>query len=115
MLLLYHLMLLVNRPFLYRIYSVISVISIVKEPAVPISRKDYTAGEQEFIKNVGYRIQFFRKRAGLSQAQLAEKVEMSVTTIGRLEGSSLFAPSLVALYRIAQALKIKPEQLLKED
>ena len=82
---------------------------------MPISRKDYTADEQKFIKNVGYRIQFFRKRADLSQAELAEKIEMSVTTVGRLEGNSLFAPSLVALYRIAQALGVKPEQLLKSD
>ena len=82
---------------------------------MPISRKEYTADEQKFIKNVGYRIQFFRRRAELSQAQLAEKVDMSVTTIGRLEGTSLFAPSLVALYRIAQALGVKPEQLLKTD
>ena len=82
---------------------------------MPISRKDYTADEQEFIRNVGYRIQFFRKHAGLSQAQLAEKVEMSVTTIGRLESASLFAPSLVALYRIAQVLNVKPEQLLKNE
>jgi Predicted transcription factor, homolog of eukaryotic MBF1 len=82
---------------------------------MPISREDYTEGEREFINNIGYRIQFFRKRAGLSQAQLAEKIEMSVTTIGRLEGNMLFAPSLVALYRIAQALGVKPEQLLKDD
>ena len=82
---------------------------------MPISRKDYTEDEQAFIKNVGYRIQFFRKRAGLSQAQLAERIEMSVPTVGRLEGNKLFAPSLVALYRIALALGVKPEQLLKND
>ena len=79
---------------------------------MPISRKTYTEDEQEFIRSVGYKIQYFRKRAGLSQSQLAEKVDMSVTTIGRLEGSALFAPSLVGLYRIAKALNIKPEQLM---
>lgn len=82
---------------------------------MPIAQKTYTVDEENFVKNIGFKIQFFRKRAGLSQSELAEQVDMSLTTIGRLESFALAAPSLVGLYRIAKALGVNPEQLLKFD
>lgn len=82
---------------------------------MPISRKTYTKDEQEFIRNVGFKIQFYRKKSGLSQTQLAEQVDLSLTTIGRLESSAVSAPSLISLYRIAKVLSVRPEQLLNVD
>jgi len=61
------------------------------------------------------KIQFFRKKAGYSQYQLAEKAELSETTIGHLESQADYGLSVVALFRIAKALNVGPDQLLKFD
>lgn len=41
------------------------------------SRSEYLMGEAQFLKNIGFRIQYFRKKANLSQEQLAEKSDLS--------------------------------------
>ena len=40
------------------------------------SRSEYLMGEAQFLKNIGFRIQYFRKKANLSQEQLAEKSDL---------------------------------------
>jgi len=82
---------------------------------MPIARKTYSEEEREFVKNIGFRIQFFRKKARLSQYQLAESAELSETTIGHLESQASYGLSVVALFRIAKALQVGPDQLLKFD
>lgn len=82
---------------------------------MPIARKTYSEDEKEFIRNIGFKIQFFRKKAGYSQYQLAEKAELSETTIGHLESQAAYGLSVVALFRIAKALNIAPDKLLKFD
>lgn len=72
---------------------------------MPISKKTYMAKEKKPLKTMGFRIQFYRKLAGISQAQLAELADMSTVTIGRLEGTKVVGTSLVGLYRIAKALR----------
>lgn len=78
----------------------------------PSNSKPYTKGEQQFLKNIGFKIQFFRKQRGLSQSELAEKSELSYTTISHLESTSVYGVSVIALYRIAKALDVDPSQLL---
>lgn len=46
-----------------------------------MARSIYTEQEAQFLKNIGYRVQFFRKKAGLSQEELAERCGMSYSTI----------------------------------
>ena len=48
------------------------------------SRSEYLMGEAQFLKNIGFRIQYFRKKANLSQEQLAEKSDLSYSTIKKL-------------------------------
>ena len=36
-----------------------------------MARSIYTEQEAQFLKNIGYRVQFFRKKAGLSQEELS--------------------------------------------
>ncbi len=79
------------------------------------TRSKYTPGEAQFIKNVGFRVQYFRRKADLSQEQLAEKCELSVDTISHIEANICYAMSLRVIYRIAEALDIEPYQLLKFD
>ena len=68
-----------------------------------------------YLKNIGYRVQFFRKKAGLSQEELAERCGMSYSTISHIESTSPYPMSIVALYRIANVLGISPYQLLRFD
>ncbi|UQZ90738.1 XRE family transcriptional regulator [Deltaproteobacteria bacterium Smac51] len=82
---------------------------------MPISRDSYSPEEIQFIRGVGFKIQYYRKKAGISQADLAEHVDMSLTTIARLESSCLSAPSMVGLYRIAKTLGITPDKLVQLD
>jgi transcriptional regulator with XRE-family HTH domain len=78
----------------------------------PINRKSYTVDENQFLKNIGFKIQFFRKQRGLSQNELAEKAGLSYTTISHIESTSVYGLSIIAIYRIAKALDVDPSQLL---
>jgi len=55
-------------------------------------------------------IQKMRKKAGLTQEELAEKVKKSVVWIGLVE-SGRRIPNLKLLYKIAKVLNVKVEDL----
>ncbi len=59
---------------------------------------------------VGLKIRDFRKAAGLTQDQLAERIEKSVQTVSQIERGA-FAPSLDTIELIARALKAPPALL----
>lgn len=63
---------------------------------------------------LGKNIHSYRKRADLTQAQLAEKTEYSDSYIGQLENART-KPSLEAIVRIASALSVTVDQLLVKD
>lgn len=77
----------------------------------PINSKLYTEEEIQFLKNIGFKIQFLRKQRGLSQNQLAEKSGLSYTTISHLESTAAYGVSIISIYRIAQALSVDPSQI----
>jgi transcriptional regulator with XRE-family HTH domain len=79
---------------------------------LPVNPKTLTADEQQFLKNIGFKIQFVRKKKDLSQEQLAEKAGLATATIGHIESPHVYGLSLMALYRIARALEIDPKILL---
>ena len=82
---------------------------------MPINKKSYTEDENQFLKNIGFRVQFIRKKRGLSQQELSEKADLSYVTISHLESSAIYGVSIVAIYRIAKALDVTPDQLLRFD
>ena len=82
---------------------------------MPISKKTYTEDEDQFLKNIGFKVQFLRKKRGMSQNELAEKAGLSYATISHLESTSVYGLSIVAIYRLAGALGVEPNQLLKFD
>lgn len=62
-------------------------------------------------KKVGKKIRTFRSHRGLTQEDVAEKLGMHVSTLGRIErGES--NPPLQTLNKIAQVLKVKPREIL---
>lgn len=68
---------------------------------------------KKFIE-VGYNIAYYRKHAGLTQEQLAERVGISRQHMGAIEAPNLCRPvSLDLLFNIATALGIEPFKLLQ--
>ena len=82
---------------------------------MPVNAENLTINECAFLRNIGFRIQYMRKKAGMSQAELAEKSGMADSTISHLESTSVYSISLVALFRISSALNVEPKALLDFD
>lgn len=72
---------------------------LLRDPAV---RAEYDALEPQF--RIAQQIIDARKRAGLTQAQLAELIETSQSSVARLEAGRQL-PSTRTLIRIAQATR----------
>lgn len=63
---------------------------------------------------IGQRIRKFRKAQGLSQEQLAEKVEISVTHMSHIETGNTKL-SLPVLVSIAKALEVLADDLISDS
>lgn len=68
--------------------------------------------EEQYLKNIGFRIQYLRKQRGLSQNELAEKANLSYTTISHIESTAPYGISIIALFKIAKALDVDPYKIL---
>ena len=67
----------------------------------------------KFIE-LGYNIAYYRKHAGLTQEQLAERVGISRQHLGAIEAPNLVRPiSLELLFNIADVLDIPAYKLLR--
>ena len=65
---------------------------------------------------LGLKIAYYRKKAGLTQDVLAERIGKSVNFVGQVEGTgTIRGVSLETLFKIAQVLKIQPSKLLEDD
>lgn len=65
-------------------------------------------------KAIGAKIREFRAALGLTQAELAERGELDTVYISQVERGQKVL-SLPALYRIAEALNVKPGKLLDPE
>ena len=62
-------------------------------------------------QKIGKKIRLARKKNKLTQEEVAEKVGVHISTLGRIErGES--NPPIQTINKIAQALKVKPKELL---
>ena len=65
---------------------------------------------------MGLKIAYYRKKAGLTQELLAEKIGRSVNFIAQVEGTgTVRGVSLETLFSIAEALGIPASKLLEDD
>ena len=65
---------------------------------------------------LGLKIAYYRKKAGMTQEVLAERIGKSVNFVGQVEGTgTVRGVSLETLFKIAQVLKIPPSKLLEDD
>jgi transcriptional regulator with XRE-family HTH domain len=62
---------------------------------------------------LGRKLKMLRKRRGITQEQLADLIETSYKYIQRIEGKNPPDIRLTTITRLAKALKVKPEELLK--
>ena len=68
----------------------------------------------EKYRDLGYAIAYYRKRKGLTQEQLSERIGISRQHMGAIEAPNMVRPvSLDVLFNIAAALEIEPYMLLK--
>lgn len=74
--------------------------------------KDRTINDRRFIE-IGLKVAYYRKLNGLTQEQLAEKINLSSRYISKVETPSIVQPiSLKALFAIADVFMIPPQKLL---
>ena len=67
------------------------------------------------IKNLGAKILYFRKKRGLTQEQLAERVGITAKYLSRIEtGNFPNSVSLTTMMLIADKLSVHPSELLKD-
>ncbi len=65
-----------------------------------------------FYKKLGKNIKYRRQKLGLTQQQLAEKLDLSLNFIGKIE-VAFSKPSLDTLIQIADALETSVSELTK--
>jgi transcriptional regulator with XRE-family HTH domain len=64
------------------------------------------------MTEVGDRLKRARRRAILTQEQLADKSGVGVTTINRIEKGHVEDPHFSTLRKLAQALEVDPAELV---
>ena len=70
--------------------------------------------EQELKENLGKNIKFFRFRRQFSQADLAEKAQISITSLSDIERGNNF-PQAKTLCNLAQALDVEVWSLFRGE
>ena len=66
--------------------------------------------------SMGLKIAYYRKKAGMTQEVLPERIGKSVNFIAQVEGPGIVrGVSLETLFQIAQVLQIPPSKLIEED
>ena len=62
----------------------------------------------EYFRQLGLNISYYRRKKGLTQLQLAEMVGISRTHMSNIEAPNMNTPfSIITLFRIAQALDVQ--------
>ena len=70
----------------------------------------------EYYINIGLKVSYFRKKAGLTQEQLGDIMGVATSFIGQIEAPNIVKSiSLDTLFRIAQALDVPPYKFLVID
>ena len=70
--------------------------------------------DEEKLNSIGNRIKFARKKKGMTQKELAEKIHLKESSISKFEGNTQ-PPSLKQLVDISRVLNIRFEYLIGID
>lgn len=66
------------------------------------------------LKKFGKSLKYYRNELGLTQEELADKINVHQTYIGKLE-LGMINPSLLRIFMITRALKIKLTDIVSFD
>ena len=77
--------------------------------------KEIYLRHKETFQKIGLRIQYFRKKQNLSQAELAKRIGISMSYISKIERADIDSFAVVTLLDRADALKVPARALLAED
>ena len=70
--------------------------------------------DRDYYVELGLNIAFYRKRLGMTQEVLAEKLNISRAHLGAIEAPNIIRPmSLELLFKIARTLNVEPYKLLQ--
>lgn len=77
-----------------------------------LNEKEYKG----ILLDIGIKIGYYRRRAGMTQAELAEHSGLTLSYISQLESPNLpYCPSIKALFTIAKALGVRASKLIDID
>ena len=77
-----------------------------------LNEKEYKG----ILLDIGIKIGYYRRRAGMTQAELAEHSGLTLSYISQLESPNLpYRPSVKALFTIAKALGVRASKLIDID
>lgn len=77
------------------------------------SAKEVSQENRRNYVELGLNIAYYRKRAGLTQEQLAERADISRSHLSAIEAPNIIRPfSLEILFDLANALDVRPSKLL---
>ena len=65
------------------------------------------------MTTIGENIKKYRSKLGLTQDDLVRKAEVKHTTLTKIESGSVVKPSVQTMAKIAKALRVSIEDLLK--
>ena len=65
------------------------------------------------MATIGENIKKYRSKLGLTQDDLVRKAEVKHTTLTKIESGSVVKPSVQTMAKIAKALRVSIEDLLK--
>jgi len=65
------------------------------------------------MEHVGEAIRFYRKRAGITQEELAKRAEIAPTSVVRLETGEVRQPRYGTLMKLAGALQVSPAEFVR--
>lgn len=64
--------------------------------------------DNEYLKNFGTKVKYYRKKSKLTQAKLAELLGFTTNYVGMIERGERNT-SVLNVYNIANVLKVKPK------
>lgn len=71
---------------------------------------------KSILLNIGIKIGYYRRKAGMTQAELAEYSGLTLSYISQLESPNLpYAPSVKSLFTIAKVLGVKAAKIIDID
>jgi len=65
------------------------------------------------LLDIGIKIGYYRRKAGMTQAELAERTGLTLSYISQLESPNLpYCPSVKSIFTIAKVLGIKAAKII---